>query len=106
MTVDRLMEHLSLSGVEFSEYERRAGEGVEIAKSLSVDDQVTFVMKALPLLSHTSMISPRDLVAKPVSAVLRKKLPFTPEQIVQLVEFGADPSYYFPFASVLRLAES
>src|SRR5208282_4700624 len=49
--------------------------------------------------------SPRD-VLEPLRALLRRKLPFTPEQILKVVQLGADPTYYYPFASVLSLAES
>lgn len=42
----------------------------------------------------------------PLTEVLRGKPDLTPEQILDLVRQGADPSYYFPFAQVLRLAAS
>src|SRR5690348_13902324 len=80
-------------------------EAVEQAKQLSPEAQVEFVLEAAATLGNR-LVRSDDRVAKPVSALLRKKLPFTPAQILQLVERGADPSYYFPFPSVLRLAES
>lgn len=78
---------------------------IDHAKGLSIADQVEFVLSAAEMLRNR-LDWTNDMVGKPAGALLRKKLPFTPEQVLQLVQCGADPSYYFPFAGVLRLAES
>ncbi len=56
-------------------------------------------------MSDRTNLSAANVVA-PISALLRRKLPFTSDQILRMVQLGGDPSYYFPFPSVLRLAES
>jgi hypothetical protein len=80
-------------------------EAVEEAKKLAPQEQVEYVLRNLPELCTRTKF-PSHNVSQAISALLRKKLPFTPEQIRHLVELGADPSYYYPFSSVLRLAES
>ena len=72
-------------------------------KGLSPSEQVDYVMStAVDAASYGIMMSR----AKALSNVLRRKLPFTPEQILQLARLSATGSYYFPFAHVLRLASS
>ena len=77
------------------------------AKDLSPEEAVEFVMKAAATLGYGrggAYLNSGMVLDKPVSAVLRRKLPFTPEQILELVRMGANGSYYFPYAQVIRLA--
>src|SRR5260370_283434 len=91
------------SGVEMitspRDFESSIQEAVEQAIQLSPDAQVEFVLNTAVTLGNR-LVRSDDLVAKPVSALLRKKLPFTPAQILQLVQAGALPKYYFHFTSV------
>jgi len=82
-----------------------ANEEVEAVKKLTPQQQVDYVLEWLPSLSNRQQASSTNAVQL-IGALLRRSLPFTPEQIERMVELGADPSYYFPFASVLSLAES
>jgi hypothetical protein len=77
-----------------------------LAKSLSPEDQVQFAMKAMRLVGDGSDKNPLSAVAKPLATVLRRKLPFSPQQILELVELGAKPTYYYPFAQIITLAAS
>ena len=89
--------------------QKPVNEAVEQVKRLSPQQQVDYILESLPALSdrtNQSMCSALCNAVEPIRALLRRKLPIAPEQVVKMVELGADPSYYFPFSSVLRLAES
>ncbi|HWC98874.1 MAG TPA: DUF4132 domain-containing protein [Candidatus Sulfopaludibacter sp.] len=77
----------------------------EAVRKLTPEQQVAYVLQALLGVSDRTKFSMPDVV-EPLRALLRRKLPFTSEDILTMVRMGADPSYYFPFASVIRLAES
>jgi hypothetical protein len=79
-------------------------QDIERVKQLPPEEQVNFVMESVGLMANRGTAYPG--AGRPLSAVLRKKLPFTPEQIQRLVEWGENPSYYYPFLPVLSLAES
>ena len=79
-------------------------EAVGIARALPEAEQMVFVIAALEALSDQAQGQNLPLLSKPLSAVLRRKLPFTPEQILQFVELGREASYYFPFGQIIRLA--
>ena len=88
--------------------QKPVNEAVEQVKRLSPQQQVDYIL-VLPALSdrtNQSMCSALCNAVELIRALLRRKLPIAPEQVVKMVELGADPSYYFPFSSVLRLAES
>jgi hypothetical protein len=85
--------------------QKPVNEAVEEVKKLTPHRQVDYILESLPALSDRMNQSVFNAV-EPIRALLRRKLPITPEQVVKMVELGADPSYYFPFSSVLRLAES
>ena len=95
-----LLEALFQAGLR-----KPSNEVAEEVKKLTPQQQVDYVMEALPALSDRTNLSAANVVA-PISALLRRKLPFTSDQILRMVQLGGDPSYYFPFPSVLRLAES
>lgn len=78
---------------------------LEAITNLTPEQQIEYIFRTLPLLAERSAYTGRE-EGELVSWLLRRKLPFTPEQILKLVELGADPSYYFPFTPVLRYAES
>src|SRR6266404_8335056 len=90
----------------FWEWEACAKEAGEEAKKLSTQSQIDFVMEVAALQANRGSTAPHMLLAKSLSAVLRKKLPFTTGQIHTLVRLAENPTYYYPFATVLRLAES
>jgi hypothetical protein len=82
--------------------ERPRNEETERVKQLPPEQQVSYIMEQLVRL--TDREHPRQIEAVPV--ILRRKLPFAPEQILRMAQLGENPGYYFPFAQVLRLAES
>lgn len=86
-------------------FQKPRNEEAEEVRKLTPQQQVDYVLEWLPSLADAAQLSPRNVV-EPIGILLRRKLPFTPQQILKLVELGADPSYYFHFSSVLRLAES
>jgi Domain of unknown function (DUF4132) len=81
---------------------RPRDEEAERVTQLSPEEQVQHVLQNIYRVADRSR---HDQVAS-LNAVLRRKLPFTPEQVLKLVQAGEDPSYYFPFAQVVRLAGS
>jgi len=95
-----LLEALFQAGLQ-----RPRDEAVEEVRKLAPQQQVDYVMERLPSLADRAQRAPHGVIA-PLGVLLRRNLPFTPAQIEKMVQLGADPTYYFPFASVLRLAES
>jgi hypothetical protein len=83
-------------------FEKPRDEDVERGKQLTPEEQVSCIMATVSLMADRS--NPRHTGS--VNALLRWKLPFTPEQILRLAPSGADPTYYFPFAQVVRLAKT
>ena len=104
--VERLLKKLYDSEGDYFQYEAHGKAAAEEAKGLSVKEQIELVMETAEILSDRSAAAPHFLLVKPFSALLRKQLPFTSEQILHLVNLGANPPYYFPFTTILRLAES
>jgi hypothetical protein len=96
---DDLLKQM-FQGLLRTAFDKPRDEEAERAKQLSPGEQVSYIMDAMPRLAERGYPG----IASPVSTLLRRKLPFTPEQILQLVQLGANPSYYFPFSQVVRLA--
>ncbi len=76
----------------------RAPAEPDHTKDMSPEDQVAFIMAAAE--------KPGTHDTGAMSNVLRRKLPFTPEQILRLLHLSATGSYYFPYLQVLRLVSS
>src|SRR5262245_24766864 len=71
----------------------------ERVKQLTPAEQVSYVMQTI-----VEVAEPVHRQVSALNAILRRKLPFTPDQILRLVQYGRNPGYYFPFAQILRLA--
>jgi uncharacterized protein DUF4132 len=104
--VEEMIARFSIFDGDYFAYERRKQEAVEQVKTLTAEEQVEFVLGAVRILANRMSAAPHEMLSKPASAVLRRKLPFTAEQVLELVRMGENPTYYFPFAGVLSLAEA
>jgi hypothetical protein len=82
--------------------EKPRDEETERVKQLTPEEQVRYVMENVAPLSDRT----RQVQLAALGAIMRRKLPFTPTQILKMVQLGENPSYYFPFPQVLRLAGS
>ena len=104
--VDEMIASFSSFDGDYFAYERRKQEAVERVRTLGAEEQVEFVLRAARILANRLSMAPHEMLSKPAGAALRRKLPFAPQQVLELVRLGKNPTYYFPFAGVLSLAEA
>ncbi len=104
--VEAMIASFSSFDGDYFAYERRKHEAVEQVKTLTAEEQVGFVLRAVRILANRISVAPHEMLSKPAGAVLRRKLTFTAEQVLELTRLGENPTYYFPFAGVLSLAEA
>lgn len=73
-------------------------------KDIPPDDAVEFVLAGLRLVrGEQSWLS--HVVNQLVGSVLRRKLSFTEDQMVEIIELVSVPNHSFPFKSILKAAE-
>ncbi|MBL8230240.1 MAG: DUF4132 domain-containing protein [Bryobacterales bacterium] len=76
--------------------------GMTPPKNASEDELISFVMQGMEAMHEDSFAYLRW--KSPVAQVLRRKLPFTENQVLQLVRWAAKPRHAFPYKGILNVA--
>jgi hypothetical protein len=78
----------------------------ERLKTASPDVAVNFAITSLRMVREEPHTAFTDVLNKAVGNALRRKLPFTEDQVTQMIELVSQPHREFPFKGILSAAES
>ncbi len=82
-------------------------QSMELLKNEPAEIYVPFVLEAFRIAREESPRSPASYALREVAAaILRRKLPFSTEQAIRLIELASARMSDFPYASILKVAES
>src|SRR5258705_832094 len=82
------------------------GAVMERLNAASPDVAVDFVVSGLRIVRDEPHTVAAHVLNKAVGNVFRRKLPFTEDQVTQMIELVSQPHREFPFKGVLSAAES
>jgi len=88
------------------ERDQHVAPAVARLKDASNESAVEFILASLRMVHDEPRGMLADVLQKAASEVLRRKLPFTTDQVVEMIGLVSVPNQSFPYKGVLKAAES
>src|SRR6185436_18955474 len=85
--------------------EQALGATMERLKDCSADDAVEFAMAGLRTI-RVEHSWESHILTRAIGQLLRRKIPFTENQVLEMVQLASVPNKVFPFKGILTAAQS